>query len=113
MRTECSLLCMKKPASSLFHMTSTKQLLEFKWHNLCAELKRRTPTLYAILEAASQRSRSRTSSLFGVVMTTGVLLKCRNQQMGLLQTIVSTLDMLPKKYNYQGRHRSLKSDTEC
>ena len=52
---------------------------------LCAELKRRAPTLY---EAASRCSRSRISSLIGVVM---VLLKDRNQQMGLLQTIISVI----------------------
>ena len=47
--------------------------------------------MYTILEAASRRSRSKTSSLIGVVMAAGLLLKHRNQQMGLLQTIVSII----------------------
>lgn len=51
----------------------------------------KAPTLYKILEAASQRSRSSTSSLIGVLMAAGILLKHRNQQIGLLQTITSII----------------------
>ena len=84
-------IAVHEEASIIFILNDHCKTTEFKWHNLCAELKRRAPTLYATLEAASWCSRSKTSPLTGVEMAAGLLLKHRNQQMALLQTIVSII----------------------
>lgn len=68
-----------------------KRLLQFNWHDLIAEVKQKAPVLSSILEAASQSTRSKKSSAIGTLMSAGILLKHRNQQMGLLQTIVAVI----------------------
>ena len=67
-----------------------KKLLQFRWRDLVAELKQKAPVLSSILEAASQCTRSKSSTV-GTLMSAGILLKHRNQQMGLLQTIAAVI----------------------
>ena len=66
-----------------------KRLLEFKWKDLVVELDQKAPVLSSILKAASQCTRSKETSTIGTLMSAGILLKHRNQQMGLLQTMVA------------------------
>ena len=73
-----------------------KELLTFKWSSLLNELSTRAPTLLAILNAAADKSRpirrsSSSKDSLEMTMAASILLKKRNRQMGLLQTIVACI----------------------
>lgn len=58
---------------------------------LLRELKKRAPTLLSILQAAAQPTRKCDPSITVICMAAAVLLKQRNQQMCLLQSIVAVV----------------------
>lgn len=70
------------------------QLLALNWDSLLNELSSRAPTLLAILNAAAEKSRPtrrKCGSSVEATMAAAILLKKRNCQMGLLQTVVASI----------------------
>ena len=93
-KLECVSLCKKKPKLSAFRVTTAEQLLTFRWDSLLNELSIRAPTLLAILNAAADKprhTRRKCGSSIEAAMAAAILLKKRNRQMGLLQTIVASI----------------------
>jgi len=92
-RIECSMLCMTKPTPSALRITSLKKLSSFKWEDVNIELQQKAPTLFAILKAAAQPTRSRQATPLTsmIAIAAGILLKSRNKHMCLLQSIVATV----------------------
>lgn len=76
-RIECSMLCMTKPTPSVLRVTSLKKLSSFKWEDVNTELQQKAPTLFAILKAAAQPTRSRQAAPLTsmIAMAAGILLK--------------------------------------
>ena len=69
-------------------------ILALNWDSLLNELSGRAPTLLAILNAAAEKSRPtriKCGSSLEVTMAAAILLKKRNRQMGLLQTVVAAI----------------------
>jgi len=89
-RIECSMLYMTKPTPSVLRVTS---LSSFKWEDVNIELQQKAPTLFAILKAAAQPTRSRQATPLTsmIAIAAGILLKSRNKHMCLLQSIVATV----------------------
>ena len=92
-RTECSMLCMTKPTPSVLRVTSLKKFSSFKWEDVDIELQQKAPTLFAILKAAAQPTRSRQATPLTsmIAIAAGILLKSCNKHMCLLQSIVATV----------------------
>ncbi len=92
---ECSQLCQKIPAPTLFHKIPVETLAEFKWDQMMAELEQSAPLLLKIVHCLVARNDGRNKSKVGTAHYPGicaavaVLLKERNREMCGLQSLLS------------------------
>lgn len=90
-RMECASLCEKRRPSLLRKCTKEK-LTSFTWTSFHRELQDRAPTLLSILKCAARPRRSRSDpSLPGIGLAAAVLLKQRNKELNLVQSIVAVM----------------------
>jgi len=90
-RIECSMLYMTKPTPSVLRVTS---LSSFKWEDVNIELQQKAPTLFAILKAAAQPTRSRQATPLTSMIAIRSWHPFKEPQqaiMCLLQSIVATV----------------------
>ena len=85
---ECKRISSKKNSTLL--RLSLNKVKSFDWKLLRKELKRHTPTLLSVLEAASCNQPSKRNPRI-VGMAAAALLKGRNKNLCLLQGVVSTI----------------------
>lgn len=84
---ECRILTSRK---SLLRYTSAKTLKKFEWKMMESEMKTAAPILLAILKSALTR-RSSPPDIHKVCMAAAVLLKGRNKNISVIQSIISVL----------------------
>ncbi len=83
---ECKLICSIKGGESVLRYKPPR-LLNFKWKLIASELKKKAPTLYAILTAACTRDGKDPPTMI-LSMAASVLLKARNKCLCLPQSVV-------------------------
>ena len=86
---ELSAMCSKKLVSC-FRCTSRDQLEAFSWTTLASEITNRAPTLHSLLKICTD-VRRRTSNEIVRVVCASIILRHRNQEMNLLQKIISVI----------------------
>lgn len=90
---ECKVLCLILPELSVLRVPSVHHLSSFRLDSFVNELRQKAPTLLAVLTAAAQpcRSTGRECDPHVIAMAAAILLKQRNQDLCMLQTIVGCL----------------------
>ena len=96
---ELTAMCSKKLVSC-FRCTSRDQLEASSWTTLASEIENRAPTLHSLLKICTdvrrvtrplKRVRRRTSNEIVRVVCASIILRHRNQEMNLLQKIISVI----------------------
>ena len=85
---------MKLPKPSVLRVLSLKHLKDFNIKAVLDELKRKAPTLLAILTAVvcqPQKSQNCESDFHVIAMAAAILLKQHNKHMCMMQTIVGCI----------------------
>ena len=93
---ECTKLC-RKTSPSLFRKLTARELMEFEWERMIAELEERAPLFIRIYSSIvsindhRNQKKSRANHYPALCMATAVLLKERNREMCGVQSVLSLL----------------------
>ena len=90
-RRECAQVCSRNRGDSCLRVLSgtAQELKDFRWRMLRRELKKKAPTLLRLLEVAASGRTQFDPTIVGMVAA--LLLRGRNSQLCLLQSIVSVI----------------------